>query len=583
MSTQACIHKLTWWWLVCWGCLIGLTGSVVAQDDGVGRRFGIVDSFVNPAEATAAGAQWTRIVLRWDVIQPGGPTDWKPANVPDPQLEAELAAGREIVAVLIGTPAWATESGRSTAVPPLEAWGDFVFKVATQYQGRINRWVIWNRPEVTDAASPNYTWAGSVEDYYQLLKVAHQKIKAVDPTMSVHLAGLEAESSPETSYLAQLLGTISADPDAAAAGYFFDVVSYHLYYDPTQLLTIIPQAQQTLERYGLGTKPIWINELNAPPTDDYLAELEFTPVFQVSLQEQSAFVVQAVALGLAAGADRLAVYKLRNESFEALPYGLLRADNSRRPAFTAFQTVATHFAGVQQADWQQIEETVYVVTLDRREQTTTVLWNTARTPITLKLTAIASQGFLINERGTIETITPQQGGYTLTLPPATCSNGDDCFIGGAPRLIVEAGSASRRSGVVAQLSDNQTTIPPTITPIATATPILTTSTTLPPTNIPPVLPPPTLTPSPTRPPNSSPAASPTTTSLATPDFIPLPDPGVGESDVTPQPVVTSTPIPPVSISTVLTPDRILWLFLIGIVIFTLSYGTQVVIWYRLRK
>ena len=115
-----------------------------AQDPSFDPRFGVVDSFVNTVEANAVGAGWTRVFFRWDVIQPAGPSDWKPANVPDDLLDAEIAAGRDVVAVLIGTPAWATETGTSTAVPPLEYWGDFVYKVASQYKGRIKHWVIWN-------------------------------------------------------------------------------------------------------------------------------------------------------------------------------------------------------------------------------------------------------------------------------------------------------------------------------------------------------------------------------------------------------------------------------------------------------
>ena len=60
----------------------------VAQEPAPGtpvdRRFGVVDSFVNTAEANAARVGWTRVFFRWDVIQPGGASDWKPANVPDP-------------------------------------------------------------------------------------------------------------------------------------------------------------------------------------------------------------------------------------------------------------------------------------------------------------------------------------------------------------------------------------------------------------------------------------------------------------------------------------------------------------------
>ncbi|HNS02972.1 MAG TPA: hypothetical protein PKM78_11395, partial [Anaerolineae bacterium] len=49
-------------------------------------RFGIVETFVNPAAASEAGAGFTRVILRWDVIQPDSPVDWKPANVPDPLI-----------------------------------------------------------------------------------------------------------------------------------------------------------------------------------------------------------------------------------------------------------------------------------------------------------------------------------------------------------------------------------------------------------------------------------------------------------------------------------------------------------------
>jgi hypothetical protein len=215
-------------------------------------RFGIVDSFVNTAEANAAGAGWTRVFFRWDVIQPAGPSDWKPANVPDTLLDAEIAAGRDVVAVLIGTPAWATESGASTAVPPMEYWGDFVYKIANQYRGRINHWVIWNQPDVTDPATPGHTWDGAEEDYYRLLKEAYHKIKSVDPALQVHLAGLtytwdSDRGSPQ--YLARLLDLIAADPQAAAENYYFDAVSYHLYYNPRRILEILTDVRSILDAH----------------------------------------------------------------------------------------------------------------------------------------------------------------------------------------------------------------------------------------------------------------------------------------------------------------------------------------------
>jgi hypothetical protein len=66
----------------------------------------------------------------------------------------------------------------------------------------------------------------------------------------------------------------------------------------------------------------------------------------------------------------------------------------------------------------------------------------------------------------------------------------------------------------------------------------------------------------------------------------LPDPSLGDAkpveSVAPN-STAPTAVPPVTIATVLRPQRIFWLFIIGLIVFTISYGVQVVIWYRLRR
>ena len=470
--------------------LIILAGSAtpaIAQEPpptaepNVDPRFGIVDTFVNSQEATAAGAGWTRVFFRWDVVQSGGASDWKPTNVPDPLLNTEFEAGREVVAVLIGTPTWATNRGLSTAVPPTEMWGDFVFKLATQYKSRIKHWVIWNQPDINDPTSPNYTWDGTEQDYFNLLKEAYLKIKAVDPEMQVHLAGLTYtwdRDHGNRQYLDRLLDIIIADPEAAANNYYFDAVSYHIYYDPRQILQIMTDVRHILEARGLGNKAIWINETNAPPSEDYLEPLQAPAQFNITLEEQSAFITQAYALGLAGGAARIAFNKMRNETNHpesAAPYGLIRGDNSRRPAFDAFRTVTTYFAGAQQVTWQQLGS-VYVVTLDRGGQTTTVLWNLSTAPTSFTLNAIAPQALLVDSLGNQQPMIASNGVYAIDLPGALCSNGNNCFIGGAPRLVIEAGTPAQRTPLSAPVLD--ATLPSPTLPASTSTPTPTAATTV---------------------------------------------------------------------------------------------------------
>ena len=179
--------------------------------------------------------------------------------------------------------------------------GILFFKIATQYKGRVKHWIIWNQPDVSDPSSGSYTWDGSEEDYYRLLKEAYLKIKAVDPTMQVHIAGLTYTWDQERGnrqYLDRLLDIIIADPQAANENFFFDAVSYHLYYDPVQILSRLTDIRSILDAHGLGHKPIWINETNAPPSEDFIEPPTAPTAFRITLDEQSAFVIQSFALGL---------------------------------------------------------------------------------------------------------------------------------------------------------------------------------------------------------------------------------------------------------------------------------------------
>ena len=417
-------------------------------------RFGIVEAFVNPAAATEAGAGYTRIILRWDVIQPAGRDDWKPANVPDPLIEAELAAGRQVVAVLIGTPAWAARNPADGArsVPDMDAWAAFARRMAQHYRGRIGHWIIWNEPDVWEAGHPGQTWAGTVEDYAQLLKAAHLAIKEVDPAQQVHIAGLTYFwdwAHGRTRYLDRLLDVLAADPDAAAHGFYFDAAIYHLYFNPSQTPQVLAEARASLVRHGMAGKALWINETNAPPSDDPQELPWSTPRFTITQAEQAAFVIQEFSTAFAAGASRVAFYKLRNtpdhpESIE--PYGLLRGDDSPRPAYTAYKTATTYLSDFETVRREQ-RDGVEAVTFERGGRTTTVLWTTSRRSVRVAVRAVAAEGLLVDELGGAVPVRAANGAYVIDLPPATCSN-SPCIIGGAPRLLVEAGAAAGRTALI---------------------------------------------------------------------------------------------------------------------------------------
>lgn len=474
------IHQLL---LLCISLVLsgGAALSVAAQEPTPDPRFGLVQTYDDFPAAAETGTGFTRIKFYWDIIQPTGPNDWQPANIPDPLIETDLAAGRQVVGLIVRTPAWARDPnhpGNDPArpdlkdVPRMDAWAAFVERLARQYEGRIQHWVIWNEPDVWDAGHPGSTWNGDETDYAQLLKEAYHAIKDVDPELKVYLTGLTYwwdEAYDREQYLLRLLRVLAADPEAAAHGYYFDGVVYHLYYKPQQVYDILREVRHTLDSYGLQDKAIWLNETNAPPSTDLQEPPHREPDFQVTLSEQSAYIIQVHAMAFGAGAERVQVYKLFNSTEhpeDVQPFGLLRGDKSRRPAFAAYQVVTTYLSGFEQMHLFERGD-VYVAVFERPDDTVTVLWNMVATPRQVTVQAIREEATLVDEAGRRDTIAAVGGQYRLTLPPAECSSGE-CFIGGAPRLIVESGRPIARSPFSVQATP--TPPPPTAVDIMRVSP-----------------------------------------------------------------------------------------------------------------
>ncbi|MBI2863682.1 MAG: hypothetical protein HYX94_03870 [Chloroflexi bacterium] len=417
------------------------------------RRFGIVEAFWSPEQATEMGASWERVVFSWKSLQPNSPSDWNQFYFPDEALSRETAQGREVVGLLISTPVWATGSNDPRTPPknlnlpyddPNNYWGVFVKKIVVRYRGRIDSWVIWNEPDVWDSQRSESTWLGSEADYYQLLKVAHQAAKSVNPNAKIVFAGLTYywdKSYGRELYLKRVLDIAARDPSARANGFYFDVANLHLYNLPQQMYAIPQVFKQVLAQYNLA-KPIWLSEVNVVPHEDPLTRLMRTD-YRVSLEEQASFVIQASALSLAGGAERIAFYKLRDDpslSPTAESYGLIRSNGSARPAFAAFRVAARFLSGAKEANWLRFGD-LNMVVVQRNGEVTTVLWNGGPNPITAQIPTSAVEGLLIDKYGFGRAVRPSEGKYTFVLPSATAvapaGDPQGYFIGGEPFLLVE--------------------------------------------------------------------------------------------------------------------------------------------------
>ncbi len=410
----------------------------------VDARFGVVESYVNSTEANNLGVAWTRVRFQWAEVQAGGPGTWTP-TVSDAQINNEIANGRTVVGLLIGVPEWAWAGGLPAGLnlphnDPNNTWATFVREAVSRYNGRIRHWIIWNEPDINDPHAPGYTWPGSTQEFFQLQRTAYLVAKETNPQAVIHLPAFTYFWNP--NYIYEFLDIIVADPAAPNHNYYFDATTAHLYFQPDSVFSLIQNFYGAVQSRGIPWKPLWLVETNAPPSNDPAWPVA-NWTFQVTLDEQAAYIPQALAVAIAAGAQRIAIYKLQDvpgdEAANPEPFGLLRLDGSRRPAFNSYQVAIRYQAGVQGARRERWNE-VGQVRLDQGTFTTHVLFSRLPAPQQATVEATASTAVLIDMWGSRRTISAKNGTFTVDLPGALCvqTAGDYCMIGGAVYYLVQA-------------------------------------------------------------------------------------------------------------------------------------------------
>ncbi len=413
--------------------------------------FGVVEGFWFPELTCELGAGWERIIFDWAQHQPEKADDWHTLNVDDRWLKAANQCNREVVALLKHTPAWATDGIAGAGVPrgldlpvddPDNLWANFVRRAAEYYAPRgVQHFVIWNEPDI-DPGTYGFEFEGTLEDYARLVKVAYLAAKQGNPAAVIHLAGTtywHNVNAGERLYMDALLENLTQDPDAAANAYYFDVFSLHIYFRTDTIYDIVRETRALLDKYGLQAKRIWINETNAAPTDDPLWPVE-RPVYQLDLDQQAAFLVQAAGLGLAAGAERIAVYKLYDQ--QLLPggesFGILSpADASQRPAFAAWKMVSRYLNGVETARRARTA-TLDAVLLNHSDGRQTLLvWARTAESVQVQMGLTGDKALLLDQYGHAQIVRSQNGAHRWQLPGATCNEVDGCAVGGAVSLLVQ--------------------------------------------------------------------------------------------------------------------------------------------------
>jgi len=422
---------------------------------------GAVDAFLAADRAAEMGVQWQRIMFDWSAIQRHGPDEWSFGWTNADAARAERDAGRPMIGQFISTPSWASGTSDPKSPPlgldlpagdPNNLWATWVRTVVGRFAGAIDTWVMWNEPDVWSDENHARQWTGTLEQYYQLLKVGYLAARSANPRAQVLLAGLtywwDAAYGRE-QYFERVLRLASADPSASANNWYFDAAVLQLYNNPRGLFDAPRIFHQLMRAHGFD-KPVWVNENNVVPWDDPVAPLTRSH-FRATQLEQANYLVQAIAYALAGGVERVAMYKMLDDSplvkNVEQAFGMVRADATRsvRPIFHTFQLLLREMAPTARA--QLVDEgDVNRVYLEQPAlgagRRMTVIWNCSPQARDALIPAIAAGAQVMDGQGHVRPIDIDPTGHIrVTLAPATANTvegyPDTYFIGGDPLLVLE--------------------------------------------------------------------------------------------------------------------------------------------------
>jgi len=166
-----------------------------------------------------------------------------------------------------------------------------------------------------------------------------------------------------------------------------------------------------------------------------------------SLSDQASFIIQAYAMGMAAGVERIEIYKMKDGDNDIVNGQALVGDLPDlrlRPAYVSYQLAAQYFSNAKSASYFKngdVEEVVF----DRGNQRVTAIWTNSFAPATVNVKSSGGSAQLLDKYGLAKDMAPATGGYAISLDQATNRTNPDApnkpMIPGNPVLLIEDGAS----------------------------------------------------------------------------------------------------------------------------------------------
>jgi len=300
--------------------------------------------------------------VTWPDLEPSKGR-WK-FDVLDRSIAMAESHHTEVMLTLGFTPLWASARPRERvgynpgwAAEPsdIEDWRTFVLTVATRYKGHIRIYEIWNEPNLRD-----HYWTGSVSQMVELVHVAHDAIKSIDPTAII--VSPSATTRNGLPWLSEFLST--------GGGQYVDVIGYHFYVNPAppeDMVPLIHDVEQVMADYGEGDKPLWNTESGWADPKPFPSE-----------DLAAAYLARAYILNWMAGVQRLYWYAWDNHGWVSLE--TTEADNrTLKSAGRAYGVLQEWLVGSRMVGCNSDADHTWTCELNRRGSPRWIVWNTGRT------------------------------------------------------------------------------------------------------------------------------------------------------------------------------------------------------------
>jgi hypothetical protein len=335
------------------------------------------------------GVGWIRVPLEWKLIEP---TNTTPSNYQWPRrLDQDLAQlsakNIKVILTLMGNPSWAAEYEAGpidrTNISELV---EFMEAAVARYGAapyNIKHWEIYNEPDnarKSRAEHGGWGYFGHQPDkYVDVLAALYEPIKDVDPEAQVVFGGL-AYDGWDNGFVESFLDDVLQE----GGGNYFDLMNFHYFtyykklWDPygIDIIGKTNYIRDKLRSYGVE-KPHICTEACKGSNPGFGTE-----------ELQARYVPQLYARSEEAGLDMTLWWWLYDGSNIVMECGLMEDDGDPKPAYFAFQTLASELSsteyvgslppavtgsdGIEAYEFETVKGSIRVIvawTNDKREHT----------------------------------------------------------------------------------------------------------------------------------------------------------------------------------------------------------------------